>query len=59
VPSAAILDEVFGTRRDRLAGMYWISPSVLLLVLLMLAAVIAAYFAGKYIERGRNRKGKT
>ena len=33
--------------------------SVLLLILPMLVAVIAAYQAGKYIERGRNPKGKT
>ena len=33
--------------------------SVLLLILLMLVAVIAAYQAGTYIERGRNRKGRT
>jgi|AmaraimetFIIA100_FD_contig_31_26418937_length_286_multi_4_in_0_out_0_1 hypothetical protein len=36
-----------------------ISGSFLLFALLMLVALIAAYFAGKYIERGRNRKGKT
>jgi hypothetical protein len=39
--------------------MAMMSGSVLLLLLLMLVAVIAAYQAGKYIERDRNRKGKT